>query len=372
MSRIAVVADLRRASDPGVHPSNAALAVRRHAFWPELARQHGWDIALHDAAALDVPAPPAGFLGSLCWIDLPLLSRSAYRSLAARATSSGASLVVDTPDDVERVLGLDRSYPTLARAGVPTPRTAFVAIDDATATAIDSPAAVRRLLTERIYEALFDAGIDPHEGVFVRGFSSSVKSADPAYYFGNNQADIEATVFEVIRHLRGALEVGGLALREYVDLERIELPPPPGGRGAMRLPFEVRITVLHGRALLASYHGPFDALLEEPRRNLEAALVARGGRVEVAVQSLLPRIMTADLPANYVADLAFTTRERPVLLELNPLYVLPDATNRGNWNSPVDALRPPGRSGATSSWSARAVGRLAPWPRGAGSFHLRW
>jgi ATP-grasp domain-containing protein len=320
VSRITIVADVQRATGPGVHPSSLALALRRHAFWPELARLHGWDLAFHDAAALAGPEPPNGFPGSLCWIDLPLLSRSAYRALVARAVSAGAARVLDLPDDVEQVLGLDRTYPILTRAGLPTPRTALLPLDDATAAEIDSPAAVRRLLTERIYGALFDANINPHEGVYVRGFSSSVKSVDPAYYFGNNQADIEATVFEVIRHLRGALEVGGLALREYLDLERIELPPPPGGRGTIRVPFEVRITVVGGRALLASYHGPYDALLDEPRRNLAAALLTRQGRVEEATSTLLSGILRAGLPENYVADLAFTSDGRPVLIELNPLY----------------------------------------------------
>jgi hypothetical protein len=320
VSRITVVADLHRATGPGVHPSNVALAHRRHAFWPQLARLHDWDLAFHDAAALDTPEPPAGFPGSLCWIELPLLSRTAYRALFDRATTAGASRVLDVPDDVDQVLGLDLSYPILTRAGLPTPRTAFLPLNDTTVAAIDSPTAVRQLLTERIYGALSDAGIDPHEGVYVRGFSSSVKSVDPAFYFGNNQTDIEATVFEVIRHLRGALEVGGLALREYLDLERIELPPPPGGRGSIRVPFEVRITVLGGRALLASYHGPYDALLDEPRRNLAAELVARRSRVEEAIHALLPGILGAGLPANYVADLAFTSDGQPVLIELNPLY----------------------------------------------------
>jgi hypothetical protein len=63
-------------------------------------------------------------------------------------------------------------------AGVPTRRTAFVPVDDALAAAIDSPAAVRRLLTDAIYGALYDAEIDPHDGVFVRGFYASAKSAN--------------------------------------------------------------------------------------------------------------------------------------------------------------------------------------------------
>ncbi|WP_437310758.1 hypothetical protein [Sorangium sp. So ce388] len=155
-------------------------------------------------------------------------------------------------------------------AGVPTPHTACLPVENALAAAIDSPTAVRRLLPEGIYGALFEAEIDPHD------------AANPELYFGSNQADIEATVFEVIRHLRVALDVGGLALREHPDLERIELAALPGNRDAVRVPFQVRVTVLGGRLLMASYHGPF------ARRLLAGEITARGVDVQEAVRTLAP------------------------------------------------------------------------------------
>lgn len=289
---------------------------RRHAFWAELSRLHGWDLAVRDAADVDAP----DLAGSVCWIDLPMLTRAAYRTVFSRATAAGAGCVLQHPNDVERVLGLDRFYPTLVRAGLPTPRTAFVPVDDAVVDAVDSPAAVRRLLTERIYGALFDAGMDPHDGIFIRGFYSSAKSANPEHYFGNNQADIEASVHEVIRRLRVALEVGGLALREHLALDRIELAEAPGDRDAIRVSFELRLTVLDGRVLCASFHGPFDIFAEEPRRALTEALAARYAAADKAIRALLPRLLAADLPSTYVADLAFTREGDIVVLELNPLY----------------------------------------------------
>jgi hypothetical protein len=314
--RVALVSDLRRAFDAHADPRNVAMIQRRHVLWADLARRRGWDLAVHDAASLDAP----GVRGTVCWIDLPMLPRTVYGDVFARATAAGAARVLDPPGDVDRVLGLDRFHPVLVAAGVPTPRTAFVPVDDALAAAIDSPAAVRRLLTDAIYGALFDAGIDPHDGVFVRGFYSSAKSANPGHYFGDNQADIEATVFEVVRRLRVALDVGGLALREHLDLERIEISTGPGDRGAIRVPFEVRLTVLGGHLLMASYHGPFEALAEEARTILADSLVARGEAVRDAVRALAPALLAADLPASYVADVAFLRDGRPVVLELNPLY----------------------------------------------------
>jgi hypothetical protein len=123
----------------------------------------------------------------------------------------------------------------------------------------------------------------------------------------------------VICRLRVALDVGGLALREHLDLERIELGGP-GDRDAIRVPFEVRLTVLGGRLLMASYHGPFEALTDEARRILADELTARGEVVRSAVRALAPLLLAADLPENYVADVAFICGGGPVVLELNPLY----------------------------------------------------
>jgi ATP-grasp domain, R2K clade family 3 len=316
--RVTLLSDLDRAFHPHADPRNVAMIRRRHTLWSDLARLRGWDLAVCDIAGLDAASDAVH--GNVCWIDLPMLPRARYRDVFARAAVLGAACVLERPEEVERVLGLDRAYPVLVRAGVPTPRTAFLPVDDALAAVIDSPAAVRNLLTEAVYGALFDAEIDPHDGVFIRGFYSSAKSANPEHYFGSNQADIEATVFEVIRRLRVALDVGGLALREHLELERIELSTQPGDRDAIRVPFEVRLTVLGGRLVMASYHGPFEALADDPRSTLADALAARRGVVDEAVRALMPALLVADLPPNYVADLAFVRGGAPVVLELNPLY----------------------------------------------------
>jgi hypothetical protein len=86
------------------------------------------------------------------------------------------------------------------------------------------------------------------------------------------------------------------------------------------VPFELRLTVLRGRLLMTSYHGPFEALTDEAPRILADELAARAQVVENAVLALTPAILAADLPANYVADVAFVRGGVPVVLELNPLY----------------------------------------------------
>ena len=71
---------------------------------------------------------------------------------------------------------------------------------------------------------------------------------------------------------------------------------------------------------MASYHGPFESLAEDQRAALVDALAARRAVVDEAVRALAPALLAADLPANYVADLAFVRGGEPVVLELNPLY----------------------------------------------------
>ena len=86
------------------------------------------------------------------------------------------------------------------------------------------------------------------------------------------------------------------------------------------MPFEVRLTVLGGRLLRASYHGPFEVLIDDARRLLADELTARRDVVQRAVRAVVPALLTADLPANYVADVAFARDGQPVVLELNPLH----------------------------------------------------
>ncbi len=316
MPRVTLITDTRRAFDPNADPRNVAMIKKRHLWWRQLADLHGWALEVCDEGELQ----PIDCAGNVCWVDLPMRTREGYRTVFSKAVSLGASVARQSPDDVERVLGLDRIYPVLLAAGISTPRTAFVEVDATLAQAIDSPAAVRRLLTERIYGALFDAQVDPHDGVFVRGFYSSAKSKNPELYFGDNQTDIEATVYEVVRRLRVSLELGGLALRRHLDLEKIVLPLEPGDHHPARVSLEIRVSFVEGKVVCASFHGPYETLVEAARRSLEGELAARHAAIEAHLRALIPQLLAADLPESYVADVAFAADGGAVVLELNPLY----------------------------------------------------
>ena len=319
MPRVAIVSELSRAFDPRADARNVSMVRRRHAWWDALRAEHGLPLALVDAA--DVRRGAAELADTrVAWIDLPMLPRGAYRALwRTLGGRAPHARVRDDPDDVAAVLGLDRIVPRLVAAGLPTPRTALLPLAPSTVASITGPDDVRRELLKAIYAALDAAALDPHDGLFVRGFYSSAKSPNPKLWFARNQHDLVETTAALVAHLRGALEVGGLALRAFHVLERVRLPTADLRAGTVTVPLEFRVTVLGGRALGVSYHGPYEVLEAHQRDALDDALRARASAFD-AIDALVPRLLAAGFPANFVADVAFDADGSPLVLELNPLY----------------------------------------------------
>lgn len=276
MQRVAIVSEFSRAFDPHADPRNVSMVRRRHAWWDALRVQHGLPLALLDAA--DVRTGAATLADTrAAWIDLPMLPRASYRALwRALVEHAPYAQVRDAPDDVAAVLGLDHIVPRLLASGLPTPRTALLPLAPATIASIAGPDDVRRELLSSIYAALDAVALDPHDGLYVRGFYSSAKSPNPALWFARNQHDVVETVTALIGHLRGALEVGGLALRAFHALARVRLPAVDPRAGTVTVPFEFRVTVLGGRAIGVSYHGPYEVLADHQRDVLDDALRANG------------------------------------------------------------------------------------------------
>jgi len=319
MPRVVIVSEFSRAFDPHADPRNVSMVRHRHAWWDALRVQHGLPLALIDAANVRTGAAKLAD-AQVAWIDLPMLPRASYRALWRKLLElAPRAQVRDAPDDVAAVLGLDHIVPRLLASGLPTPRTALLPLAPATIAAIGGPDDVRRELLAPIYAALDAVALDPHDGLYVRGFYSSAKSPDPALWFARNQHDVVETVTALISHLRGALEVGGLALRAFHALARVRLPATDARAGTVTVPFEFRVTVLGGRAIGVSYHGPYEVLEDHQRDVLDDALRARTS-VIAAIDALVPRLLTAGFPSNFVADVAFDADGAPLVLELNPLY----------------------------------------------------
>ena len=314
---LAIISDTARATDPRADPRNVALAHTRRALWEANTARQGWSLTWVDASAQEAIAALRGC--DLGFIDLPLLLPAPYRSTFERSSQYVRTL--DTPEAVERVLGLDRYLPTLLQAGIPTPRTALVPLDARDAEQLRTPQDIRDRLIERLYGALFEAGLDPHDGLFVRGFATSAKTRNPELFFARSQTDLEATALALIDHLRNSFEVDGLAMREFVEIERLRLPGPGGSRDAIDVGLECRLTFTDGRCRLCSFHGPFGALAEPWRQQLAEQVAARP---ELGAEALaLGRRLeepSLGLPPRFVADVAWVVGRGPMLIELNPLY----------------------------------------------------
>jgi hypothetical protein len=267
-------------------------------------------LALQDSSEVFKPA-------DVYFIDQPLLIRDAYRHVWNRCRAF-APVVLDAPDDVEVVLGLDNVYPLAQKAELPQPLSVLIPLDEDTIMKIQKAADVRRLLTERIYGAVFEAGLDPHRGLYIRGFYSSLKTPDPFYYFASNQEELEGTIFEVIKSLRESFEVGGIAVREMIDLMKLRLVPLEKDRPSSKVPFEFRVSFLGGRPIMINYHGPFEAMVPRHQRAILSRLKQHRDWID-RIRPLADRLAPL-LPENFVADFAFYKDGEPVLIETNPLY----------------------------------------------------
>ncbi|MBL8799351.1 MAG: ATP-grasp domain-containing protein, partial [Planctomycetia bacterium] len=223
------------------------------------------------------------------------------------------------PTEVQRVQWLDAYYPLLMERGLPCIRTALLPLADQLIDALQSPDDVQARLGETLQPALTAAQLDLRRGLYIRTFLASLRNTHPAYYFAHTPKELHGTCFRVLQMMRGKNDVGGLALREYVSLEAIDLPADGPGVSAVQVHHEMRLTIFQGKLLMASFHGPFLQLSLGQQDRLRQAFAARAPRTAV-LADLSRRLQQAGLPDNYVADVAFLSNGQPVLVELNPFY----------------------------------------------------
>jgi len=319
MPRIVILSDLSRAYAEDLEEWKSDMFRQRHAWWRRLAELTGWDLQVHDTA--EVLRSSALLQGArVCFIDMPLLRQSAYRVLFDYCSAHAPDAAVcDPPAAVNRVQWLNEYYPALIEHGLPCIRTAVVPLGDDVIDSVQSPDDVQARLGETLQRALTDANLDLRRGLYIRTFLASLRNTHPAFYFAHTPKELHGTCFRVLQMMRGKNDVGGLALREFVSLEAIDLPADAPGVASVQVHHEMRLTLLGGRLLMASFHGPFLQLSPGQQDQLRQVLSARGNRLS-ALAEIARRLGQAGLPDNYVADVAFLGSGQPVLIELNPLY----------------------------------------------------
>lgn len=316
---LAILSDFDRAFGPAVDPAKAEMFRQRHRWWRDAAAGIGWEVRVVDTAA--VLADPGVLAGvGTVFIDMPVLRPDVYRTVvAACETVVPPGRVFDPPADVDRVLSLAGDYRRLADfPEIATVRTAYVPVPDAVCGAIATTADVDRLLGPALDDAVRAAGLDLAAGVFVRGYFASLRSQLPAYFFANSRPHLAATAGRVVRGLRGGFAVGGLAVREFLTLEEVVVPPDgavPGGA----VPLEIRLTFVDGKSVAASFHGPYEELTDRQKSAVGDRLRADG--LPDRLWDVAAKLAGAGLPPNAVADVVFRKGDpTPVVSEFNPLY----------------------------------------------------
>jgi hypothetical protein len=309
---ITILSDFTRAFDPDAGHDKADYFRLRHHWWAEFATDAGWNLTVRDLGPLrDDPA----LLGKpdVCFIDMPLVPPDDYRSLwAACCRELPPERIRDHPDDVDAVLSLAGAYRSLDGKHFAKVRTGYVPVSVDHAEQLTDPGDVERLLGARIEEAISDAGLELGRGLFIRGYFASLRSQLPSSFFAATRSQLFATCARVARGLRRRPTLGGFAIREYLELEQVQLK-------AGLFPLEIRLSFVGGRCVSASYHGPYETLDPADRAMLAERLL--DPTLRRAAETVAGELEGAALPRNFVADVFFRRGTvQPWLNEFNPLY----------------------------------------------------
>lgn len=313
MAKILVLSDITRAFGERVEEWQVDMIRQRHVWWKQIGQLTGWGIEVVDTAA--VLAEPKILQGAnVCFIDMPLLRIAAYQQLWAHCCQQLSSAsVLTTPEAVAEVGLLNRAYPVLTAAGLPCVRTAFVPLDDAILARLQSAEDLRTQVGDQMLRALASENLDLKRGLFIRTFVASLRKPQPMYFFAHTPQELFNTSWRIIQSLRTHNDVGGLALREYLPLETVDLP------GGVTVNVEMRVWIVEQRLVLASYHGPYVQLSAAQQEALRRELQQRRSRLAESL-TLGQQVLGRGLPESFVADVIFPRNREPLLLELNPIY----------------------------------------------------
>jgi hypothetical protein len=249
-----------------------------------------------DAQARLAPTQVAWWLGRITFLE-------ESRSLAARVSEIAPQLrLIDAPEAVEQAYNLSLSYPHLARAGLPQPKTRFVALTPKEAAGTKDELArlfARRLRWRWVRESFF------------RTYYGTRK-LHPGLNLASSKARLCEGAAELVLALRDRQEIGGLAYRELLTIEEAWTED----RSACVM-LEYRVFAWGARPLFWS----LDIRLDSDRRAMDEGLraaCALTGPEQLQLQEWSAKAAAA-LEANFlVIDFARTRERGLVLLEVNP------------------------------------------------------
>jgi hypothetical protein len=146
----------------------------------------------------------------------------------------------DPPEIVDETFDLSRSYPALARAGVPQPATRFYPLDP---TGLDDAALARAVA--RSLRWVLRVG----RGRFVRTYYGTRKLFYGALNIARSKRELVEVATACVSSLRASQAIGGLAVRELLEIDSFQ-----DSTGHFSVTREFRVFVLQGEPVLWMYH----------------------------------------------------------------------------------------------------------------------
>lgn len=246
-------------------------------------------------------------------IDGPLYRMDGYREIEQEVAKMGVPCL-DTAGNVASVADLSMYYPALHRRKIPQPRTVLVPITPEDLARSDSKEFYREIIGKRIELLLAQGKMHPTrtKPVFYRTFFSSALGSNVWMYRAESVVDLVNSSYEIIYDRKGRQDIGGLAVRDFLDLQSV-YPAPM--RDLYR---EYRIFVVGGVPVWYTYYYGLSHVdtkgekFEEFKKAVALSSAARRGLKALAEK------VAAVVPSHFFTiDVAYV-KKKPVVIDLGP------------------------------------------------------
>ncbi|RKY24106.1 MAG: hypothetical protein DRP79_08250 [Planctomycetota bacterium] len=252
--------------------------------------------------------------GDIVLIDGPLYRMSDYRSIEKEVSKTGIPCL-DTAANVEAVANLSSYYPLLKKQRIPQPRTVLVPLTPEDLSQSDSKEFYKKVVGKRIELLLARGKMHPTrtKPAFYRTFFSSAVGGNVWMYRAESVVDVVNSSYEVIYDCSGRRDTGGLAVREFLELQSV-YPAPM--RDLYR---EYRVFVIGGVPVWYTYYyglGHVDTKSEKFEEFKKS--VALSAAKKRSLRNLAEKVAGVVPSHFFVIDIAYTRKKRPVVIDLGP------------------------------------------------------
>jgi len=247
-------------------------------------------------------------------IDGPLYRMSVYQSIEKEVTKMGAPCL-DIAANVAHVADMSSYHLALHKQKIPQPRTVLVPLTPEDLAQSDSKEFYRNVVGRRMELLLAKGRVHPTrtKPVFYRTFFSSAVGSNVWMYRAESIVDLAKSSYEVIYDRKGRQDIGGLAVREFLELQSV-YPAPM--RDLYR---EYRIFVIGGVPVWYTYYYGLNHVdtKGEKFEDFKKAVVLKAA-TRRSLKNLARKVAGVVPSHFFVIDVAYTKKKKPVVIDLGP------------------------------------------------------